>query len=150
MENSRVGSATEAAGAPRNGAFAIYVRSACFEPQPPANICRQHEQVTAALRFLTSSIPSFTAVLYQESGESGVSTTPPPQMARMLADAEAGRFGTLIIAHVDRLSRRISRIVELGQQLERAGVEVFVAGPGKMLGDLLDLLAGFAAFADQR
>jgi DNA invertase Pin-like site-specific DNA recombinase len=71
-------------------------------------------------------------------------------MARRLADAEAGRFGTLIIADITRLARGLARIVELGQRLERSGVAVFVANQGRMLADFLDVLAGLAAFADHR
>jgi DNA invertase Pin-like site-specific DNA recombinase len=150
MENSRVGSATEAAGSPENGTFAIYVRSASFEPQNPASIHRQHEQTLEALQFLTRTIPSFTTIIYQESGESGLFKTPPPQMARMLADAEAGRFGTLIIANVDRLSRRLSRMLEIAARLERAGVGIFVATKGKTVAEIHDALEALAALEPHR
>src|SRR5437868_6554189 len=60
--------------------------------------------------------------VYKDDGVSGAAQRR-PQLERMLADAHAGRFKTVIIWSLDRLSRRgIAEVAGIVAKLDAAGV----------------------------
>lgn len=66
---------------------------------------------------------------YSDEGVSGAHTDR-PQLERLLADAQAGKFDLLVVHNHDRLARTLAAQSQIGAQLAAAGVQVFsVAAP---------------------
>jgi len=58
---------------------------------------------------------------YREEGVSGYKTGR-PAMDRLLADARAGRFDTVVFPSIDRAGRSVRDVIEIDQALQAAGV----------------------------
>jgi site-specific DNA recombinase len=62
---------------------------------------------------------------YADDGVSGTLALPDrPQSRRMLDDAEAGRFDTVLVYRVDRLGRSLKALLSAHDALDRAGVTI--------------------------
>lgn len=67
---------------------------------------------------------------YDDEGWSGFRLDR-PALARLLADAEAGRVDVVLVEHLDRISRDLRDALEVVDRLGAAGVELHVvAAPG--------------------
>ncbi len=90
--------------------------------------------------------------VYRDDGVSGAAQKR-PQLERMLADAHAGRFGTLIVWSLDRLSRRgIGDVASIVAKLDAAGVAlVSVREPwADTTGPVRDLLVAVMGWVAQQ
>ena len=87
--------------------------------------------------------------LYVDGGRSGRKLDGRDEMARLLSDAEAGRFQRVVIAQLDRMARKLRDALEIYDRLE--GEETFVVSikesidtstpMGRMLRSILGALA---------
>jgi site-specific DNA recombinase len=94
--------------------------------------------------------------VYRESASGYKPGTPRPELSRMLADAEAGRFSVLVVWRLNRLSRQegARSAVAVAWQLEELGVQVYsVEEPstGVVLADTLQrVIASYQGSAESR
>ena len=89
---------------------------------------------------------------YLDEGISG-SATSRPALDRMLADAHAGRFSTLLVWKLDRLGRSLQHLLQVLEQLEASNVGLISArDPGLGVGGgsgqklMFSLLGAFSEF----
>ena len=98
---------------------AIYLRTASAAQQPRAPWLEATARAHAAARGL-----SVTEV-YIDAGISGMTgLASRPAGARLLNDAQAGRFGTIIVTNIDRLGRDEAVLRTALATFERLGVRV--------------------------
>jgi site-specific DNA recombinase len=69
------------------------------------------------------------AEVYREEGVSGYDRER-PALARMLADAKAGKFDVVIFPSIDRAARSVKDMIDIDTILRRAGVDVIFVREG--------------------
>lgn len=91
------------------------------------------------------------AELYVDAGRSGKSLRGRDELARLLGDAEAGRFERLVFWKLDRLGRNLRDLLAISDQLEAVGVGIVSiqeaidtgSAAGRMMRNVLGSLAEF-------
>lgn len=53
-----------------------------------------------------------------------------PELLRMIADAEAGKFSVLVVLRIDRLGRSFADLIDIVNRLDEAGVSVVSVSEG--------------------
>jgi site-specific DNA recombinase len=137
---------TVAAAAETGLRVAIYVRRSTDEEHQPFSI----EAQDSRLRSYVKSQPGWSLVARFEDDASGAKLDR-PGLEKALAAARAGRFDVLLVYRVDRFTRRISDLVNVLDELDRAGVSFRSATEpfdtstpaGRMLVQMLGVFAEF-------
>lgn len=106
----------------------IYVRTAVHDP---AAARRQRDEAIAFLRMPGGETIALEDPVYEDIGVSG-NDLDRPGLARLLADAEAGRFEVVVVTDVARLARSMTLVGKLAQRLEACGVSVSVVPPASV------------------
>ena len=91
------------------------------------------------------------AEVYTDAGKSGKSTKGREELARLLSDAQAGRFQRVVFWKLDRLGRNLRDLLDICDQLDALGVgivsvqEAIDTGTpgGRMMRSVLGALAEF-------
>lgn len=128
--------------------IAFYTRISLDEEKQPYSLGAQRERLEA---FCTSQYGTdWTLAKAYRDTASGTHLNR-PDLQQMLADAKGGRFDTLLVFRVDRLSRRVEDLASLANALTRMGVtfrsitEPFdTSNPAGQM--MLQMLAVFAEF----
>lgn len=103
----------------------IYVRTAVHDP---AAARRQRDEAVAFLRMPGGEAIALEEPVYEDIGVSGTDLDR-PGLARLLADAEAGRFEMVVVTDMARLARSMTLVGKLAKRLEACGVLVSVVPP---------------------
>src|SRR4051794_8375617 len=107
--------------APTSTAIAVYLRVSSDEQRERQSIETQRE---AADRFLLQHGLRAHAV-YADDGISGtIPLEQRPEGARLLADAQAGKFGVLLLYKLNRLGRDALVILQAIDLFQRSGIEI--------------------------
>jgi len=118
---------------------AIYVRSAVAGGDATT---RQRAECFALVRARAADGWSLVGQPYEDIGTSGLDLDR-PGLARLLKDAEAGRFDRVVVADVARLARDICLLGEIVHRLGQSGVDVAAIGAERVdLGALCAHVAG--------
>jgi site-specific DNA recombinase len=125
---------------------AIYLRRSTDDEHQPFSITAQD---TALASYVTTQ-PGWTLVAKYSDDASGA-TTDRPGLQRALRAARTGCFDVLLVYRVDRFSRRLSDLLDLLNDLDKAGVAFASATEpfdtstsiGRMLVQLLGVFAEF-------
>lgn len=104
--------------------WAVYVRTAV---EDAGRAERQRRQAVALARRRSSGARGPRVRAYRDIGSSGRDLRR-PGLERLLADAEAGRFGGVAVTDPARLARDAAQLCDVLGRLEALGVEVALAG----------------------
>ncbi len=99
---------------------AFYTRISTDEDHQKFSLDAQRDRLEDYCRGIYGA-PGFEVVDVYRDTVTG-SHTNRPELQRMLADSEAGRFDALLVFKVDRLSRRLSDLVPIVDRLMKIGV----------------------------
>lgn len=135
---------------PKSGAgrVALYMRVSSEEQREKATIATQDE-------FLGDYVRLYEHVVSDVYRDEAISGTVPmnerPEGRRLLADAQAGRFDTVLVYRLDRIGRSLLVVVDAHDRLEEAGVSlksatepIDTSSPAGRL--IFQMLASFAEF----
>src|SRR5215203_2820330 len=104
-----------------NQAVAIYARVSTEDQAERATIQSQ-------LDFLRRYVDLHSLPVADEYVDDGISGTVPlvnrPEGQRLLIDAEAGRFGAILVYRLDRLGRSLPSLLEAHEALNHCGVAI--------------------------
>ena len=110
------------------GTAAIYVRISSDPKGERAGVERQRTDCEKLARDLGYE----GTVVYEDNDKSAFKTKPRPKFERMLADAGAGRFDTVIVWAIDRLYRRLTDLERIVTDLDAAKVSVHAVKSGDL------------------
>lgn len=127
---------------------ALYMRVSSEEQREKATIETQNE-------FLSDYVRLYEHILHDVYRDEAISGTVPmderPEGRRMLADAEAGRFDTVLVYRLDRIGRSLLVVVDAHDRLQEASVSlksatepIDTSSPAGRL--IFQMLASFAEF----
>jgi DNA invertase Pin-like site-specific DNA recombinase len=100
---------------------AIYVRTAVAVGNAAV------EQRASCFRFARAKGWTCADHVYEDVGASGMDLDR-PGLARLLHDADAGRFGRVVVTDAARLARDVCLLGEVVRRLSASGVDVVVVG----------------------
>lgn len=118
---------------------ALYARSATAENDATA---RQLAECESYVRDRAEEGWIFVGQPYVDVGASGMNLDR-PGLARLLRDAQAGRFDRVVVVDVARVARDVRLVGDIVHRLEQAGVDVTTAGAEPIdVGALLGRVGG--------
>ena len=129
-------------------AAAIYMRVSTDEQVDGTSLLDQKERNTARAVSMGLDVVG----VYEDAGISGATALADrPEGARLLADAAAGKFSTIIVAKLDRFSRNLAngandlaRLTQLGVGVVFLDLGIDTSTPAGKL--MLDVMLAFASF----
>ena len=101
------------------------------DPRPTDGAAALFGQKALAERRI-AELPAVLVRLYVDSGRPDDAGVPAPALARLLADARAGRFDVVVVEHVSRFAPGLLDALRVAVALCLAGVEVVEARGGSV------------------